>query len=99
MEIYWRKFSERLIRNKLAQNKIASKGIPSKGTYSLEQIKAYVIGLYQTLYNIGIVDNPNLFASTLNISYDAKTGTLYLKNYMITTINGIDFVSNSGILI
>jgi hypothetical protein len=26
----------------------------------LEQIKAYVIGLYQTLYNIGIVDNPNL---------------------------------------
>ncbi len=99
LEIYWRKFSERLIRNKLAQNKIASKGIPSKGTYSLEQVKAYVIGLYQTLYNIGIVDNPNLFASTLNISYDAKTGTLYLKNYMITTINGIDFVSNSGILI
>lgn len=99
LEIYWRKLCFKLIKTKLGQNKISSRNNINRGTYSVVQIKSFIMNLYFQLYQQGLVDDVNKFNETLNVTYDSKIGKLTISNYVITNISGIDFVDNKGIII
>lgn len=99
LELYWRKLCFKLIKTKLGQNKISSRNNINRGTYSVVQIKSFIMNLYFQLYQQGLVDDVNKFNETLNVTYDSKIGKLTISNYVITNISGIDFVDNKGIII
>lgn len=99
LQIYWIKLCNSLIKSKLAQNKISSQNNINRGTYTVSQIKSFIINLYFTLYNEGLVDDVDKFNNTLKVDFDRKLGKLYIYGYTITSISGIDFVDNKGFII
>lgn len=99
LQIYWIKLCNSLIKSKLAQNKISSQNNINRGTYTVSQIKSFIINLYFTLYNEGLVDDVDKFNNTLKVDFDKKLGKLYIYGYTITSVSGIHFVDNKGFII